>query len=123
MVIARQVDALPGSSSSERGVLRWWDGEAWTPRVRTEHPVPAVLRDERLHAQIGSFERAGYRLESIAGPQAVVSRVRRVDVRRNVPAVILTAGLWLIPLTYRLRHRSWHRVVITVDEAGSVRYA
>lgn len=123
MVIARQVNASLDVSGGDRGVLRWWDGEAWTPKVHNDRSVPPEFRSERLQAQIGSFERAGYRLESVAGPQAVVSRVRQVDIRRSIPAVILTAGLWLIPLTYRLRHRSWHRVVITVDEAGSVRYA
>lgn len=123
MVIAQQVNASPGFYGDANGVRRWWDGQAWTPEVDSDHLVPTDIRDERLHAQIGSFERAGYRLESIAGSQAVVRRARHTDVRRAIPAVILTAGLWLVPLTYRMRHRSWHRVVITVDEAGSVRYA
>lgn len=123
MAITRHSKTVPGFYGDDQGVMRWWDGATWTPEVDAEHAVPAGLRDDRLQAQIASFERAGYRLESVAGTQAVVSRVRRLDVRHHIPAVILTGGLWLIPLTYRMRHRSWQRVVITVDDAGAVRFA
>ena len=123
MAVTRHTKTEPGFYDDDQGVMRWWDGGTWTPEVDAAYAVPIQIRNERLQDQIESFKLAGYRLESVAGAQAVVSRVRRLYLRRNVPAVILTAGLWLIPLIYRMQHRSWQRIVITVDDSGAVRYA
>jgi hypothetical protein len=79
--------------------------------------VPIDLRADRLTRQIENFERAGYRLETRSALQAVVVKPRERSRARTALLTIGTVGI--APL---LAKKSFHRVVITVDRSGSVRF-
>lgn len=122
MTIARDAASQPGFYGDESGTLRWWDGARWTLEVSDEALVPAQIRTERLDAQIRSFERAGYRLETRSGMQAVVVKPRERRPVRDAAIAVGTLGLALVPTLLGAR-RIYHRVVITVDPSGAVRLA
>jgi len=122
MSITRPPARAQGFHGDDAGVTRWWDGAKWTPKLdQDEEIVPESMKRERLEAQIRSFMRAGYRLETQTGLQAVVRRAGRSPMRRDAVLLVATAGLWLIPMLRSGRRA--HRVVITVDHLGSVRLA
>lgn len=122
MTIARDSTSQPGFYGDESGVLRWWDGAAWTPEVRPDGLIPESVRTERLDAQIRSFGRAGYQLETRSGMQAVVIKPRERRAVRDAVLTIGTLGLAALPALLGTR-RVYHRVVITVDPSGAVRLA
>lgn len=111
MTIARDLPSETGSRSKGAGT-----------RVPSGAGVPLELRVDRLDRQIASFVRAGYRLETRAGLQAIVMGPRRHRLPRD--------GAVRTPVA-RLRHAAravlgraaGHRVVITVGASGQVRLA
>jgi hypothetical protein len=116
MTIAR--DFTSGSGHDDAVAARMLDDVA----PLGEYEVPTLLRSERLTSQISLFERAGYVLETRTALQAVVAKPRSLRPARTALLVVATAGLYLLPLLIGAT-RSVHRVVITVDGAGAVRFA
>ncbi|MGT2425240.1 hypothetical protein [Amnibacterium kyonggiense] len=103
MTIAR--DAASGSGHDSVGIRRS-SGQMPASELLDDETIPVELRADRLTRQIESFERAGYRLETRTALQAVVVRHRN--------------GGFISTL---LRPRRHHRVAITVDRSGIVRFA
>lgn len=87
-----------------------------------QEPVPVEIRADRLTRQITHFERAGYRLETRSALQAVVVKPREARPLRDALLVVATLGLTLLPRVFGAG-RVYHRVVITVDRRGAVRFA
>jgi hypothetical protein len=91
-------------------------------REMLDEAVPVEIRADRLTQQILNFERAGYRLETRSALQAVLVKPRERRPLRSALLSIGTLGLYLVPLVLGAR-RAYHRVVVTVDRSGSVRFA
>ncbi|WP_084104150.1 hypothetical protein [Demequina sp. NBRC 110056] len=74
-----------------------------------------------LDAEVAHYVARGYGIESRTPTQVVLAKQRRIGWFWNTIFVLLTAGLWLIYVIYRLANRKVDRVVLTVDGAGGVR--
>jgi hypothetical protein len=117
MTIARDFTSQSGQDDAASNLVH---GDVMPPLG--EYDVPVLLRAERLTSQISLFERAGYVLETRTALQAVVAKPRGPRPVRTALLVAATAGLYLLPLLIGAT-RSVHRVVITVDGTGAVRFA
>ncbi|MFV0634464.1 hypothetical protein [Demequina sp.] len=73
-----------------------------------------------LDAEVARYVARGYGIESRTPTQVVLAKQRRVGWFCNTLLVIVTGGLWLIYVIYRLANRKYDRVVLTVDGAGGV---
>jgi len=123
MTIERPLPAGPTFSGDDVVVpLRRGGAAEWSVASNAGATVPTDIRSERLTQQIHLFERAGYRLETMAGMQAVVAKPRQRRVLRDLALVVATAGLYLVPLLAGPR-TSYHRVAITIAPDGAVRIA
>lgn len=121
MTIARDFTAHSGldGDGARRGS---WNETPGTSDDGEQSMTPAIVLEQRLAAQIRSFERAGYRLETRTRDQAIVAKPREKRPLRDAALIIGTCGLYALPLALGAR-RIFHRVVITVDQFGEVRLA
>lgn len=117
MTIAHGLTSQHGLEGPAAGVL---PGAA--ELVEQDGTIPFEIRAERLARQVQSFERAGYTLETQSAMQAIVVKTADRRPLRTAMLIVATAGLFLIPLLSGAG-RSRHRVVITVDRSGAVRFA
>lgn len=85
--------------------------------------MSADSRAQLLNAEIATYARRGWNVQSIAAGQAVLSRNKRIGWFWNLILVVITAGLWLIYVIYRALNRKQETLIITVDEYGRVRTA
>lgn len=74
-----------------------------------------------LDAEVAALVAKGYAVESRTETQAVLVRKRRIGLFWNVVLSIITSGVWLIVIAYRLINRKSDRVVLTVGADGRVR--
>lgn len=121
MTIARDSNSTP-TSASNRALGHRGRVDGSFHGEEDASLIPVEIRLERLDAQIRSFERAGYRLETRAGMQAIVTKRRERRPLRDGALAIGTLGLALVPSILGVRP-IYHRVVITVDAGGAVRLA
>ena len=73
-----------------------------------------------LNREVAAYVAKGYAVESTTPGQAIVSRRARIGWFWNVLLSIITGGLWLIVVIYKLVNRKTDRVVLTVSEDGKV---
>ncbi len=74
-----------------------------------------------IDAEVASYVRRGFGVESRTRSQVVMARTRRIGWFCNSILVLLTGGLWLIYVIYRLANRKVDRVVLTVTGRGGVK--
>lgn len=60
----------------------------------------------------------GYGVESRTESQVVMSKKATIGWFWNLLFTIITAGLWLLVVLYRLINRKTYRVVLTIDPDG-----
>lgn len=119
MTIARGAASSRGSEGAEP--TRAFTGDMPASELLLDDAVSIDLRADRLTRQIESFTRAGYRLETRSALQAVVVKPREPRPLRTALLSTATLGLYLLPRALG-RRSAYHRVVITVDRSGEVRF-
>ena len=62
----------------------------------------------------------GWAVESRTETQAVLTKKKRIGWFWNVVLSVLTGGIWLLVVIYKLVNRKVERKVITVDAAGNL---
>jgi hypothetical protein len=73
-----------------------------------------------LNREVASYVARGYAVESTTPGQAILSKKSRIGWFWNVLLSVVTGGLWLIVVVYKLINRKTDRVVLTVSEDGRV---
>lgn len=66
-----------------------------------------------LDQKVAEYVARGYAVESRTDTQAVVSRRKRIGWFLNTVVTVLTGGLWLIVVLYKVINRKVERVVLT----------
>ncbi len=74
-----------------------------------------------LDAHVASFVARGYAVESRTASQVVLVKQRRIGWFWNTVLVLVTGGLWLIYVIYRVVNRKADRVVFTVGTDDKLR--
>lgn len=74
-----------------------------------------------LDVEVARWVAQGYAVESRTESQAVLVKRRRIGWFWNTVLTLLTGGLWLIYVVYRLVNRGADRVVLTIGADGKVR--
>ena len=80
-----------------------------------------TIADHALNAEVARYTGKGYGVESSTPGQVVLAKKRRVGLFWNVVLSIITGGLWLIVVLYRVLNRKHDRVVLYVDASGAVK--
>lgn len=102
------------------GRQRWWDGYAWS---NTYQPVALSIaeRDAHLNAAVMQWTVQGWQVQLVSNGSASLTRRRRIGWFWNTIGVIITAGLWLIYVIYRVVNPTVETAILTVDEYGAVK--
>lgn len=86
------------------------------------YPItPQVNAEQALNAEVARWVGKGYGVESTSPGQVVLMKRKRVGLFWNVVLSIITGGLWLIWVLYRVINRKTDRVVLYVDASGAVK--
>lgn len=79
------------------------------------------MTNSAIDAEVAGYVSRGYGVESRTRSQVVMVRTRRIGWFWNTILVLVTGGLWLIYVVYRLANRKVDRVVLTDAGGGSVK--
>lgn len=66
-----------------------------------------------LDQKVAAYVAKGWAVESRTETQAVMSRKSRIGWFWNIVLTVLTGGLWLLVVLYRVVNRKVERVVLT----------
>lgn len=66
-----------------------------------------------LDAKVAEYVAKGWAVESRSDTQAVMSKKKRIGWLWNIVLSVLTGGLWLIVVLYKVINRKVERVVLT----------
>lgn len=66
-----------------------------------------------LDQKVAEYVAKGYAVESRTDTQAVVSRKKKIGLVSNVLLTLLTGGIWLVVVAYKVINRKTERVVLT----------
>jgi hypothetical protein len=83
--------------------------------------VTPEQRQDVLNREVASYVGRGFTVEAQTPGQAIMSKKSRIGWFWNIVLSVLTGGLWLIVVVFRLINRKVERVVLTVDESGRIR--
>lgn len=67
-----------------------------------------------LDSEVARLVSQGYAVEARTESQAILVKKRRIGLFWNVVLSVITSGIWLIVIAYRLINRKADRVVLTV---------
>ncbi|WP_163275344.1 hypothetical protein [Cellulomonas iranensis] len=67
-----------------------------------------------LDSEVARWVSKGYAVEARTESQAILVRKRRIGLFWNVVLSVITSGIWLIVIAYRLINRKADRVVLTL---------
>jgi hypothetical protein len=71
-----------------------------------------------FNTEISNYVANGWTVESQTDFQAVLVKPHRIGWFWNILLSVVTGGLWLIVVAYRLINRKKERLVLTADEFG-----
>lgn len=77
-------------------------------------------RQEVLNREVAAYVGRGYAVESSMPGQAILSKKSKIGLLSNVLLTLLTGGIWLVVIAYRVINRKTSRVVLTVSEDGRI---
>lgn len=75
-----------------------------------------VVLDQAVAEYVGK----GWAVESRTESQVVLSKRSRIGWFWNIVLSVLTGGLWLLVVLYKVLNRKTSRVVLTLDPSGRV---
>ncbi len=81
----------------------------------------AITTDQQqaiLSAEIARYISQGYTAEAVLGATATLTKNKRIGWFWNTVLTVLTAGLWLIVVIFRVVNRKRYTIVLTVDRSG-----
>ena len=84
----------------------------------------AAARDARiaaLDAEIAKTVRQGWEVQTRTDFQAVLTKKRKIGLIGNILLTLVTGGIWLIWVAYRIINRKHDTRTLTVDTKGKVR--
>lgn len=73
-----------------------------------------------LDQAVAQYVNDGWTIESRTDTQAVMTRKARIGWFWNILLSVLTGGLWLIVVFFKLVNRKVERRVLTADAAGNL---
>jgi hypothetical protein len=73
-----------------------------------------------LDQAVAKYVGQGWAIESRTDTQAVLTRKPKLGWFWNILLSVLTGGLWLIVVFFKLVNRKVERKVLTVDAAGNL---
>ena len=73
-----------------------------------------------LDAAVAQHVNNGWSVESRTETQAIVTKRSRIGWFLNTVLTVLTGGLWLIVVVFKLINRKVERRVLTVDQSGNL---
>lgn len=73
-----------------------------------------------LDNEVARYVAGGWSVESRTETQATLVKRSRIGWFWNILLTLLTGGLWLIVVFFKLVNRKAERVVLTLDEFGSL---
>lgn len=95
-----------------------------TDELLDERTTPEAFgkskRSAVLNSELARYSREGWRVEHVANGQAILSKNKRIGWFWNIVLTILTFGLWLIVVIYKVLNRKKITMVITVDSNGVI---
>ena len=71
-----------------------------------------------LDQAVAEHVNKGWAVESRTETQAVVTRKSRIGWFWNIVLTVLTGGIWLLVVLYKVINRKVERKVLTVDQSG-----
>jgi len=74
-----------------------------------------------LDQAVAKYVAQGWAIESRTDTQVVLTRKPKLGWFWNILLTVLTGGLWLIVVFFKLVNRKVERKVLTADTAGNVR--
>lgn len=86
----------------------------------TTETLNADARTEILNTEVATWARKGWTVNSVSGAQAVLSRNKKLSFWWNLLFAVLTGGIWLVVVFYKLANRKMQSLVINVDARGKV---
>ena len=84
-------------------------------------PISIDQQQAILGAEVARYVSDGWAVESVVGATATLTKNKRIGWFWNTILTLLTAGLWLIVVVYRVVNRKRYAIVLTVDPSGRVR--
>ena len=84
-------------------------------------PISTDQQQAILGAEVARYISDGWAAESVVGTTATLTKNKRIGWFWNTILTLLTAGLWLIVVIYRVVNRKRYTIVLTVDPYGRVR--
>lgn len=82
---------------------------------------PVAAAQPELDKRVAKLSSQGYAIESRTPTQVVLAKKSRIGWFWNVVLALVTAGLWLIYVAYRLINRKSDRIVLTVTPTGKIK--
>ena len=76
--------------------------------------------DQALNAEVAKYVSKGFAVESAMPGQTILAKKNRIGLFWNVVLTVITGGLWLIVILYKVLNRKSSRVVLYVDGNGRV---
>ena len=73
-----------------------------------------------LDQAVAGYVAKGWAVESRTDTQAVLTKRSKIGWFWNIVLSILTGGLWLLVVLYKVLNRKTERKVITVDPSGKL---
>lgn len=73
-----------------------------------------------LDQAVASYVARGWAVESRTDTQVVLTRKPRIGWFWNIVLTVLTGGLWLVVVFFKLVNRKVERKVLTADPAGNL---
>jgi hypothetical protein len=87
----------------------------------TPAPLAPEARQAVIDAEVAKAVRDGWTVQSVSSAQAVLTKARRLSFWRNLIGLVLTGGLWVIYIIWRLANRRKAKtLVVSVDAYGRV---
>ncbi len=83
-------------------------------------PISTDQQQVALSAEVARYVSRGYTAEASVGSMATLTTNKRIGWFWNTVLTLLTGGLWLIVVIYRLVNRTRYTIVLTVDPFGVV---
>ncbi|MBO1740194.1 hypothetical protein [Leifsonia sp. TF02-11] len=84
-------------------------------------PISTDQQQAILGVEVARYISDGWAAESVVGATATLTKNKRIGWFWNTILTLLTAGLWLIVVIYRVVNRKRYTIVLTVDSNGRVR--
>ena len=83
-------------------------------------PLSDDQRNEILNNEIEKAVSAGWKVQSSRNHQAVLSKNKRIGWFWNSIFIIISGGIWLIPVAYWILNRKQLTLVLNVAASGKI---